>query len=74
MKVYKIKNNKGLFSTGGMYPNFTKHGKAWSHLGHVKLHLNQVVRAGRYDDCVVVVYELIEEEKESFPIAEIMNK
>lgn len=41
-KVYKIRNKKtGLYSTGGMTPAFTKSGKTWSELAHLKNHLNQ---------------------------------
>lgn len=39
--VYKIRNSKGLFSTGGSKPRFVKDGKVWSKLSHVKLHLRE---------------------------------
>lgn len=42
IKVYKIKNGStGLFSTGGTDPSWTKRGKTWSQLNHVKSHLRQ---------------------------------
>lgn len=41
MTFYKIRNkNTGLFSKGGQNPRFTKNGKTWNNLGHVKTHLN----------------------------------
>lgn len=40
LEVYKIKDeNTGLFSTGGIEPKWTKRGKTWSQLNHVKNHL-----------------------------------
>lgn len=43
-KVYKIRNKKtGLYSTGGTSPKFTKSGKTWSQLSHLKNHLNQAI-------------------------------
>ena len=41
MIKYKIRDNTtGLYSTGGHTPRFTKAGKLWAHIGHVKSHLN----------------------------------
>jgi hypothetical protein len=40
MKVYKVRDKQtGLFSTGGCYPKFTKKGKTWKALNHVRTHL-----------------------------------
>lgn len=42
LKVFKIKDSvTGLFSTGGMSPNWTKRGKTWNQINHVKTHLRQ---------------------------------
>ena len=30
MKIFKIKNKKGLFSTGGRYAKWSKKGKVWN--------------------------------------------
>lgn len=39
--VYKIrKKSDGLFSTGGSRPRFTKKGKVWASIGHIRNHLN----------------------------------
>lgn len=54
VKMYKIRNSKGLFSTGGMSPSFSKVGKIWSNIGHVKNHLNTGVDISVYDDCELV--------------------
>ena len=54
MSQLNLKNlNKSIFmirrrsdnkySSGGSYPRFTKYGKAWTDLGHLKNHLNLVV-------------------------------
>lgn len=77
-KVYKIRHKQtGLFSSGGTTPKWTKKGKAWSALGHLKSHISQVEapRAypawyrGRgpahihpYTDAEVVVFEQVEAE------------
>ncbi len=60
LKVFKIKDSEtGLFSTGGYSPNWTKRGKTWSQINHVKTHLRQhcntkIVKLGKdprgYDD------------------------
>lgn len=39
MKVYKIRNPQGLHSTGGSCPRWTKNGKTWVALNHLKAHL-----------------------------------
>jgi hypothetical protein len=45
-KIYKIRNKEtGLFSKGGScgYNIWTKDGKSWSNIGHLKSHLNHYV-------------------------------
>ena len=48
MTVYKIRHKEtGLYSRGGIYgAQWSKTGKTWSHIGHVKSHLRQAVRYG----------------------------
>lgn len=41
IKIYKIENSEGKFSTGTMYPRWTKKGKIWQSFSAVKLHLRQ---------------------------------
>ena len=61
---YKIKRRSDdLFSNGGSYPKFTKKGKIWRTLGHLRSHLNSVgIRRGFqiYEDCEIV--ELVSNE------------
>jgi hypothetical protein len=41
--VYKIRQKStGLYSSGGTRPTFTKKGKIWRNLGHLKNHLHCV--------------------------------
>lgn len=53
---YKIKRKSdGLYSTGGYYPSFTKQGKAWRQLGHLKSHLALMgYQYIGYRDCEIV--------------------
>lgn len=40
--IYRIKRlSDGLYSTGGMLPKFTKNGKYWTKISHIKIHLKQ---------------------------------
>lgn len=65
VKMYKIRNSQGLFSTGGITPTFTKIGKMWSNIGNVKNHLNTGVDIAVYDDCelveIIIDYQSVEE-------------
>lgn len=48
ISVYKIKDSEtGLYSTGGTYPSWTKKGKTWSTLGHLKSSVTQYLK-GNY--------------------------
>jgi hypothetical protein len=62
MKVYKIRNSEGLFSTGSTYPNFRKVGKLWSNISHAKNHIKLVKVVG--SDWEIVEFELIEKSVE----------
>lgn len=48
LKVFKIKDKKGKFSTGGYHPNWTKRGKSWGDLSAVKRHLRQHCKDSNY--------------------------
>ena len=41
IKIFKIENQEGMFSTGTRNPRWTKKGKIWQSFGAVKLHLRQ---------------------------------
>lgn len=60
------RDSDGLFSSGGQTPTFSKNGKAWTHLSHLKNHLHQFhdYKGQRrkdypYTGCTVVVVEKI---------------
>ena len=60
MKIYKIKNPQGLFSTGGATPMWTSKGKSWSSIGYIKSHLTGLRSSEYYENCNIVEYEMIE--------------
>ncbi len=64
MIIYKIRSTNGEFSTGGTHPSFSKRGKVWTNIGHVKNHINQldasVQKMYRDNEVEIVAYELVE--------------
>jgi hypothetical protein len=60
-KTYRIKRMKDdLFSTGGCNPRFSKSGKTWTQIGHLKNHLNlfnsdEIEKF--YGDCILIAYK-----------------
>ena len=65
MLVYKIKSTKtGLFSKGGSTPSFSKTGKVWTNIGHVRNHINVLDNHGhriyREQEVELVTYEIAE--------------
>lgn len=44
--IYMIRNEQGLFSSGGMRPSFSKKGKVWHNSGALRSHITQ--SAGSY--------------------------
>ena len=66
-KIYKIRDKAtGLFSRGGSYGHgvWSKTGKSWGNIGHIKNHLNQYMRRGAkasdypYDNAEIIEIEL----------------
>lgn len=59
LKVYKIQSKTtGLFSTGGTSPRFSRIGKTWSNIGHLKTHLLQFsTLPEEYSDCEIIELE-----------------
>jgi len=46
MTIYKIRHiESGLYSTGGVSPKWTKAGKTWNNIGHLKSHLRTYITA-----------------------------
>ena len=69
MVFYKLRNNKdGTFLTGSRhgYANFTKKGKAFNSIAHIKSSMNPKNSGGKlpsevtYDDLEVITYQVIE--------------
>lgn len=56
IKIYKIENKDGMFSTGTMHPRWTKKGKIWQSLGAVKRHLRQFCSNYGWKDDKCVYY------------------
>lgn len=78
LMVYKIRRvSDGLFSTGGLYPKFTRSGKAWPSIGALKCHLAQFTcdtsGAPRcYEGCEVVCYTITPREERRLGVAEFL--
>jgi hypothetical protein len=59
--LYKIRDKRtGLYSTGGYSPNWTKKGKTWTNIGHVKNHIRQLNRLDKVDDWELVELAFVE--------------
>jgi hypothetical protein len=59
IKIYKIVNTNGMFSTGGGHPEWSKKGKSWTSLGHVHCHLSQCnYNIYQNDDAHIIEYVL----------------
>lgn len=65
-EYFKIMNDKGLFSTGGIYPRWTKNGKTWHAQGHMTNHLVQMVHWNQYLGCKIV--KITPDGVEEYPI------
>lgn len=83
LKFYKIRDlNTGLFSTGGLNPNWTKKGKVWNNIGHVKASLvgfNKMGKGGRKGTEIsiprnweVVEYTYSQTANKNIPIEEVV--
>lgn len=67
-RVFKIvRLSDGKFSNGGSRPSFTKAGKSWADVGHLKNHLNlfKYDNWDVYKGCELVSYEMVANEAES---------
>ena len=61
MKLYKIRHKiTGLFSKGGCNPFWTKKGKTWSTLSHLKRHINSVIDYRYHKSADMQNWEVIE--------------
>ena len=66
-ELYLIKNNNGLFSTGGYHPTFSKKAKVYN-IGSLRQHLANIISTGKlpYDDCNIVAYRESREDNAEF--------
>jgi hypothetical protein len=56
MTFYKIIDwNMGLFSCGGVNPRFSKIGKTWNNIGHLKCHL-KLAKYKKKNNVVILEY------------------
>jgi hypothetical protein len=62
MSIFKIQRADGLFSKGGCYVHWSKNGKSWNHIGHVRSSIgsNTEYRLEDYNNSDLVTYELVE--------------
>lgn len=61
MIIYRVRSKKtGLYSKGGTWPSFTKAGKIWKNIGHLRNHFNVLDAHGRkiYKDHDVEIIEV----------------
>jgi hypothetical protein len=81
-KIYKIINKEtGLFSKGGKYVRWTKNGKVWTKLSHLKNHLGLFMncdgifmRNNPYENAEVVEFQIKYEETQRFDVMNLMNE
>jgi ribosome-binding ATPase YchF (GTP1/OBG family) len=76
MKIYKIKNTEtGLFSKGGtVEPSWSKKGKTWSSIGHLKVHLANVDHR-RCNTDKWEIYEIeVSENTTILPVSAVLNE
>jgi hypothetical protein len=71
-KLYKILDKEtGLYSKGGTFPNWSKHGKTWNHLGHIKNHLRFFMETKR-ENGDVDYHKLVNRIPENWEVIEII--
>lgn len=79
--VFKIRNKEtGQFSKGGTYSVWSRTGKAWGNIGHVKNHLNQFIYNGKlrpdypYHNAEIVEVEIDYDGCFSYSVDEMISK
>lgn len=60
MILYQIQNSKGLYSTGGYTPRFSRNGKVWVGKAAMAGHL-AVMPSKVYDDCIIIEIDCTKE-------------
>lgn len=70
MNIYRIKHAvTGLYSLGGNSPRWSKKGKIWKNIGHVKTHLRNAIpwhdphhlRLADMENWILITYEIKED-------------
>jgi len=79
MRVYKIIDREtGLFSSGGSGSNpWTKTGKSWSTIGHIKSHLNMHDKNSKhypYRNACIIEVEINYDDCYKYPVDDIMDE
>lgn len=68
--VYKIREKEsGLYSNGGMHPNWSKKGKIWNTRGAVSNHL-RIASSHYYKNAEIVEFFISETEDVSYPVSD----
>lgn len=71
---YKIRNPRtGLYSTGGSRPSWTKSGKTWTGIGHLRNHLG-LVDPKIYAGCALVTLEVTVVELPGTSLQSVINE
>ena len=73
-RIFKIRNiDTGLYSTGGMWPQWTRAGKTWSGTGPLRAHLAQHLRRSTQDLAKWRVVEIEVREVAAHEVHEMLN-
>ena len=73
-RIFKIRNiDTGLYSTGGMWPRWTKTGKTWSGTGPLRTHLAQHLKGSNADLSKWRVVEIEVREVAAHEVHEMLN-
>lgn len=78
MKIFKIRNTRtGLYSCGGSMPSFTKKGKSWKCIGHIKNHIHNIrnpYKKTYMNECELVIIEYTETEKSTRSMIDVIKE
>ena len=73
-RIFKIRNiDTGLYSTGGMWPRWTRAGKTWSGTGPLRAHLAQHLRRSTQDLAKWRVVEIEVREVAAHEVHDMLN-
>lgn len=78
-EFYMIRRKSdGFFSKGGARPTFSKRGKKWNTIGHIKNHLSLFIGykydgTGVYEDCELVVFKMVVNEDRTESLGDLIQ-